>query len=135
VAAGAAEVAGVLYSKSQICAASAVLDKGGAAFLDSLGLIPGENTVIKGVQWGAGILSAALTAFSTDSSPIDGGISGVGLGLSVADSSHYAQNIALKGTEMVPVIGNGLSALSLYRDFYSADGMGAYYGACMEGKN
>lgn len=64
------------YSHADVCAASAVLNKGLPTLLDALGMIPGEGTLLKGLQWGASILSGTMI-----DNPGDAALSGGGLGL------------------------------------------------------
>jgi hypothetical protein len=120
------------YTLQEVCAASALLNKGGPAALDALGIIPGEGNLLKGVQLGAGLVSAGLAVFGNSSLEV-GVSSGVGLGLSAAEP--YAKNVALNGVKAVPILGNTLSVFSTYRDIKGPDGMGAYYDDCMAGKN
>ena len=128
---------GPSYTRADVCAASTLLNKGGATFLDALGMIPGEGNLLAGVQLGAGLLSAGMTIFG-ESSPADAGFSGAGLGLSAADLSGTAKITAKvfgKSLRVVPVAGNVLSGIATYRDIFGKDGMSAYYNDCMAGKN
>jgi RHS repeat-associated protein len=133
---GGGTAIGPSYSRADICAASAVLNKGLPTFLDALGLIPGEGSIAAGIQFGAGILSAAMS-----NGPADVGLSAGGLGLTTLDSGLKSQgrqvavNLFGKSIKIIPLLGIGVSAYSTYRDVYGEDGMNAYYDNCMAGKN
>jgi len=68
------------------------------------------------------------------SSPANAGLAGAGLGLSLADASgaQITTNVFDKSVEVIPFVGNLLSAYSAYRDYQE---MVAYYKDCMAGKN
>ena len=124
------------YSMADVCAASTLLNKGGQTALDALGIIPGEGNLLKGVQLGAGFISAGLAVFG-NSNPTDATLSGTGLGLSAVDIAgpKFSTSLFGKSFSVVPVLGNFLSGYGTYNDIYGKDGMGAYYNDCMAGKN
>ena len=61
---------GPSYSRSQICGASAFLDKGLSTLatigLDALGMIPGEGNALNGAQLAGGVISAGMAASESD---------------------------------------------------------------------
>ena len=120
---------GPSYSHADVCAASTVLNKGGATFLDALGIIPGEGNLLAGVQAGAGLISAGMAVFGNDSTPADFAFSGAGLGLTLVNSLKTIGGAAGKA---VPIAGNLLSVAATRNDI---KGMNAYYNDCMAGKN
>jgi RHS repeat-associated protein len=124
------------YTMADVCAASTLLNKGGQTALDALGIIPGEGNLLKGVQLGAGLISAGIAIFG-DSSPTDGALSGTGLGLSAVDIAgpKFTASLFGKSFSVVPVLGNLLSVYATYNDIKGPEGMGAYYDDCMAGKN
>ena len=127
---------GPSYSRQDVCAASAVLNKGGATFLDALGIIPGEGNLFAGVQVGAGLISAGISLFGEN--PTDAAFSGGGLGLSAADLSGTAKisaSVFGKSLKVIPVAGNILSGIATFRDIFGNDGIQAYYNDCLAGKN
>jgi hypothetical protein len=126
---GGAPSNGPSYSHADVCAASTLLNKGGATFLDALGIIPGEGNILAGVQAGAGLISAGMAVFGKDSTPADFGLSGAGLGLTWVNT---LKTIGGSAGKAVPIAGNILSGYSTYRDI---KGMNAYYNDCMAGKN
>ena len=68
-------------------------------------------------------------------SPTNAGLSGVGVGLGAADLSETAQitaNVFGKSLNVIPFLGNGLSAYAAKRDINE---MSNYYNDCMAGKN
>lgn len=127
---------GPSYTHADVCAASAVLNRGLPTFLDALGLIPGEGAVATGVQFGAGIFSALMSNGTTDAGLLAGG-----LGLTTLDSGLKSQgrqvavNLFGKSIKIIPVLGIALSGIATYRDVYGEDGMNAYYDNCMAWKN
>jgi hypothetical protein len=56
---------GPSYTHADVCAASALLNKGGPAALDILGTIPGEGNLLKGGGWR--ILSSSQLDHNTTS--------------------------------------------------------------------
>ena len=119
---------GPVYDLRTVCAASALLNK--QAFLDGLGMIPGEGNLLKSVQFTAGAIAAGWTIFG-DSSPMDGVLSGTGSGITAVDTAK----VMTTGAEIVPVIGNFVAAYATYRDIWGSDGLVANYDNCLAGKN
>lgn len=100
--------------------------------LDGIGIIPAAGNVAKAVQFGAGVVSLALTLRG---SLADAAVSGASTGLALADILGEAGNIALHGVEIVPVLGNVLSAGSTVHDIFGKEGVIAAYKNCMAGTN
>jgi hypothetical protein len=98
--------------------------------LDGIGIIPAAGNTAKAVQFGAGLVSLAL---SVGGSLTDAAMSGAGTGLALADIAGEAENIALHGVEIVPVLGNILSAASTVHDIFGKEGVIAAYKNCMAG--
>lgn len=90
---------GPSYSREDICGADAALNGGISLFLDVIGAVPVEGTIVNNaIQLGAGIVSAGIAISDPESTPLDAGNSGGGLGLSLADLSGAADLGALPGT-------------------------------------
>ena len=127
---------GPSYTHADVCAASAVLNKGLPTLLDALGMIPGEGTLLKGLQWGASILSGTMI-----DNPGDAALSGGGLGLMALDSGLKSQGREVtakvfgKTVGVLPIAGILTSGYATYRDVYGTNGMNAYYDNCLAGKN
>lgn len=96
--------------------------------LDAVGIIPGGGNVLHGIQFGAGLIGAGLSVFG---SPVDAGLSATGVGLAFADKA--GASIALHGTEMIPVVGNIVSAGATLHDVFGDEGLIANYKGCMAG--
>jgi RHS repeat-associated protein len=111
--AGGAPNNGPSYSHADVCAASTLLNKGGATFLDALGIIPGEGNLLAGVQAGAGLISAGMAVFGNDTTPADFALSSAGLGLTWVNT---LKTIGGSAGKAVPIAGNILSGYSTYRD-------------------
>jgi RHS repeat-associated protein len=118
------------YTMADVCAASTLLNKGGQTALDLLGVIPGENTVLKGAQFLGGLISAGITIFGP-SSPTDAVFTGIGSGITAVD----VEKVMTTGAKAVPVVGNVVSGIATINDIYGKEGMGAYYDDCIAGKN
>lgn len=120
---------------------------GGTSFgLDLVGTVSGEGTLAAGVQLGAGVVSAAITANDSGTSTQDPALAGGGVGLSLADMSGTAENLAVSGKriaavskfsgglipkviKVVPFLGNAASAYSAHQDWGK---MWESYNNCME---
>lgn len=128
---------GPSYSHADVCAASALLNRGGQAALDAIGILPAIGNLGKGIKSGiqfvqhaAALGSLALTVFG-GSNPADAVFTGTGLGVTTVDDAK----VMTAGAELVPVIGNGVSVLATARDIWGRNGMANYYNDCMAGKN
>jgi len=97
--------------------------------LDAVGIIPGGGNVLHGIQFGAGLLGAGIAAYN--SSIPDTGLSAVGIGLTVADKS--GESLVLHGTELIPIIGNIVSAGATAHDIFGNEGLIANYNSCLAG--
>ena len=124
---GGAPNSGPSYTPEDVCAASALLNKGLPTLLDAIGIIPLEGRVVKATQFVAALFSAGLSTFG-ESTPTDAALSGTSLGLSGVDNAH----VMTSGAEVVPLLGIGVSIYATSRDVHS---MGAYYNDCLAGKN
>lgn len=125
------------YSQAQVCAASALLNRGGPTVLDAVGVLPAIGNLGKGVKLGiqimqhaAAVVSLGLTIFGA-SSPADAVFTGTGTGLTAVDDAK----VMTEGAELVPVVGNGVSAIATARDIWGQDGIVNYYRDCIAGKN
>jgi hypothetical protein len=98
--------------------------------LDAVGIIPGGGNVLHGIQLGAGIVGAGISVFGNATGA---GLSAGGLGLAFADKA--GASIAVHGTELIPIVGNVVSAGAALNDIFSSDGMIAAYKSCMSGTN
>lgn len=100
----------------------------GTTTLDAVGIIPGAGNVLHGVQFGAGLSAAGFSLFG---SLTDAGLSATGVGLSLAETS--ATNIAVHGTELIPIVGNVVSAGATLHDIFGSEGLIANYKGCIAG--
>jgi hypothetical protein len=100
----------------------------GATTLDAVGIIPGAGNILHGVQFGAGLAAAGISLFGSLS---DGALSATGVGLSLAETS--ATNIAVHGTELIPIVGNVVSAGATLHDIFGSEGLIANYKGCLAG--
>ncbi len=100
----------------------------GTTTLDAVGIIPGAGNVLHGVQFGAGLAAAGFSVFG---SLPDAGLSATGVGLSLAETS--ATNIAVHGTELIPIVGNVVSAGATLHDIFGSEGLIANYKGCIAG--
>lgn len=128
---------GPSYSHEDVCAASALLNRGGPTILDAIGIIPAIGNLGKGIKVGiqvvqhaAAIGSLVLSVFGT-SNTADAVFTGTGTGLTAVDDAK----VMTEGAELVPVIGNGVSVLATARDIWGKEGIANYYNDCMAGKN
>ncbi len=124
---------GPSYSAAQVCAASALLNKGGQAALDIIGIIPGEGTILRSAQALAAFASVGI-AIGTRGNPADAALANVGVGLWAVDTGKVIQ-ASETVAKIVPIVGNVLSGISAWRDIWGAEGMVNYYNSCMAGKN
>ena len=93
---------GPSYTPEDVCAASALLNKGLPTLLDAVGIIPLEGRVVKATQFAAALFSAGLATFG-ESTPTDAAFSGTSLGLSGIDNAH----VMTSGAEVVPILAGG----------------------------
>jgi hypothetical protein len=100
----------------------------GTTTLDAVGIIPGAGNVLHGVQFGAGLAAAGFSLFGSFT---DAGLSATGVGLSLAETS--ATNIAVHGTELIPIVGNVVSAGATLHDIFGKEGLIANYKGCLAG--
>ena len=101
---GSAPNSGPSYSHADVCAASALLNRGGQAALDAIGILPALGSLGKGVKIGiqvvqhaAGLGSLALTVFG-GSSPGDAVFTGTDLGVTAVDDAK----VMTEGAALVP---------------------------------
>lgn len=115
------------------CATSGnVLKASAETGLDVFGAIPVAGNIAHGLQLGAGFISAG---FSLSGSFTDAAVSGGSLGLSIADTEKLTSNIALHGTELVPIFGNVVSGISAVNDVVGKEGVISSLKACRNGTN
>lgn len=126
---------------ADVCAASALLHNGLNTGLDTLGAVPvlgswgrGAKAAVQGVQLVGGVVSAAA---ATTGTLAEGASAGAGLGLTGAANTLPKSTVRLAGdtVEIIPFVGNILSATNAVNDIYGKDGMVNYYNACMAGTN
>ena len=79
---------GPSYTPEDICAASALLNKGLPTLLDAVGIIPLEGRLAKATQFVAALFSAGLATFG-ESTPTDAAFSGTSPGLSGIDNAPF----------------------------------------------
>ena len=125
------------YTMRAVCGASALLNKGGPTLLDAIGILPAIGELGKGIQvgiqlaqHGAVVGSLALTV-SGGSSPADAFLTGTSTGLTVVDDAK----VLTEAAELVPVVGNFVSAFATGRDIFGKEGLVNYYNDCLAGKN
>jgi RHS repeat-associated protein len=131
---GGAPNNGPSYTHADVCAASALLNKGGPAALDILGTIPGEGNLLKGAQALGGFASVGLSIFGSGGNSIDGALTGAGFGVWAVDTAKVIQ-ASKSAAKAVPVVGNVLSGISAWRDIWGSEGLVQYYNDCMAWKN
>ena len=103
-----------------------------ATALDVIGAIPLAGNIAHGIQLAAGIVSAGM---SISGSFTNAAVAGGSLGLSIADAEKLTTNIAVHGTEIVPVLGNIVSGASAVNDFFGKEGVISSFKACRNGTN
>ncbi|MFZ0462550.1 MAG: RHS repeat-associated core domain-containing protein [Candidatus Acidiferrales bacterium] len=103
----------------------------GTTALDAIGIIPGGGNVLHGVQLAAGVgalgLSLGRASFS------EAAVGGATTGLAFADAAGETANIAVHGVEIVPVLGNIVSAGATVNDIFGKEGVISSYKACLSG--
>ncbi|MGH9520555.1 MAG: RHS repeat-associated core domain-containing protein, partial [Terriglobales bacterium] len=102
----------------------------GETALDAVGIIPGGNDVVHGIQLGAGVIGAGVSVFGDATGA---GMSAGGLGLTFADKA--GASVTVHGTELIPIAGNIISAGAALHDVFGGEGMIAAYRSCMSGTN
>jgi hypothetical protein len=102
----------------------------GETVLDAVGIIPGGNDIVHGVQFASGIAAVGVSLFGDVTGA---GLSATGVGLQIADKT--GAEIAVHGVEMIPVAGNLISLGATAHDIIGSNGMIAAYKACMSGTN
>ena len=107
-----------------------VLTASASTGLDVFGAIPLAGNIAHGLQLAAGFVSAG---FSLSGSFTNAAVSSGGLGLSIADAEKLTSNIALHGTELVPIFGNAVSAASAVDDVIGNGGVISSFKACRNG--
>jgi RHS repeat-associated protein len=122
------------YTRADVCAASALLNKGGPAALDALGAIPGEGNLLKAGQAVGGFVTAGIAIFGSGGNSWDGVLTGTGLGVWAVDTGKVIQ-ASKSAAKAVPMVGNVLSGISAWRDIWGSEGLVNYYNDCMAGKN
>lgn len=100
--------------------------------LDTFGAIPGLGNAGTALQFAAGVGSATLAASTGDSNSAAAGYTGVGLIVANHEVGSYV-NLAVKGTEVLPVIGNVISGLSAVNDVFGSGGVISTISGCMSG--
>jgi RHS repeat-associated protein len=107
------------------CAGQALKKNWAQTGLDSLGLIPGESTIVKAAQIVGAVVSGGIAASKADTKGV--GLSGAGFILTVLDAEKVpiGKNLA----EAVPVLGIGVSAIAVGNDILGSEA----YKACMNG--
>ena len=96
--------------------------------LDAVGVIPGGNDVVHGVQFGAEVASAGISLFGDLSGA---GLSAAGMGLELAKKGGLSMEV--HGVELIPVAGNVISAGAALNDIFGSDGVIASYKRCFAG--
>lgn len=102
--------------------------------LDAFGAIPGLGNAGTALQFGAGVASATLAATTGDSGSAIAGYSGVGLIVANHEVGSYV-SLAIKGTEVLPVIGNVISGVSAVNDAFGSGGVVSTISGCMGGRH
>jgi hypothetical protein len=85
--------------------------------------------VLHGIQLAAGAGALALSTWSFK----DVAGTGASTGLALADAAHETTNIAIHGVEIVPVLGNLVSAGATANDIFGKEGVISSYKACLAG--
>lgn len=87
--------------------------------------------MLHGVQLAAGVgalgLSLGRASFN------DVAVGGATTGLAFADAAGETTNIAIHGVEVVPVLGNFVSAVATVNDIFGKEGVISSYKACFSG--
>ena len=115
----------------------------GETLLDGIGIIPGANDVVHGVQLGATVVSTGIAVFGD---VYGAGFTATGAGLTLADKSLSSPEtisiletggkaVAKDGFEMIPVAGNIISAGAALNDVFGGEGVIASYKNCLAGTN
>jgi hypothetical protein len=60
-------------------------------------------------------------------------VGGATTGLAFADAAGETTNIAIHGVEVVPVLGNFVSAVATVKDIFGKEGVISSYKACLSG--
>lgn len=102
--------------------------------MDAFGAIPGLGNAGTALQFGAGVASATLAATTGDSGSAIAGYSGVGLIVANHEVGNYI-SLAIKGTEVLPVIGNVISGVSAVNDVFGSGGVVSTISGCMGGRH
>ena len=142
------------YTLKDICAASAVREKGLDILSDYVGAIPVVGTIwsdVKAVKTGielaqyAGLAYGTIKAvFSSDSTPKTAGEAALGDAITIVDKakviaenpeSALVDGFVKDGAEAVPIAGNIVSGVALVDDIVGKDGIENYYADCLAGKN
>ena len=96
--------------------------------LDAVGVFPGGNDVVHGVQFGADVASAGISLYGDLAGA---GLSAAGMGLELAKKGGLTMEV--HGVELIPVTGNVISAGAALRDIFGSDGIIASYKRCFAG--
>lgn len=115
----------------------------GETLLDGIGIIPGANDVVHGVQLTATVVSTGIAVFGD---VYGAGFTATGAGLKLAEKSLSspetvsiletgAKNAAEDGGEMIPVAGNIISAGAALNDVFGGEAVIASYKNCLAGTN
>jgi RHS repeat-associated protein len=110
----------------------------GETLLDGIGIIPGANDVVHGVQLGATVVSTGIAVFGD---AYGAGFTATGTGLTLAEKSLSSPEtisiletggkaVAKDGFEMIPVAGNIVSGIATIHDLF---GVAAAYRTCLAG--
>jgi hypothetical protein len=129
-----------------VCAASALLNRGGAAALDLFGVIPGEGNLLSFAQLTASSTSFGLALASSPNGTISNGAALGGTGYVAGGASTLINGLRSTGSgpiatafasigKVLPAIGNVVSAISFLNDVIGKDGISDYYNQCLAGKN
>jgi len=100
----------------------------GETVLDAVGIIPGGNDIVHGAQIVAAVGAAGISLFGDVTGA---GLSAAGAGLEIAKDTRTL--IAVHGAELVPIVGNVVSAGAAIHDVIGGEGMIAAYKSCMSG--
>jgi hypothetical protein len=103
----------------------------GTTALDAIGIIPGGGNVLHGVQLATGVGALALSIRRASFNEVAAG--GASTGLAFADAAGETANIAIHGVEIVPVLGNIVSAGATVNDIFGKEGVISSYKACLSG--
>jgi hypothetical protein len=100
----------------------------GTTALDAVGVIPGAGNILHGVQFVAAIVAAGISTFG---SARDASLSATGAGLAIADKTEAS--IGVHGVEIIPVLGNAVSAVAAGFDIFGEGGLVDSYNGCVAG--